>query len=375
MRRLKKKNALFAVYVLLVIITMSTTLVYANENSAIVIAGQGMLRSTADFNGEVIQSLPIGTEVLVQETKNDWYQVVLQDNATKGWMYKDIIVKYDEKVNTLKKGIINVASVLNVRSVPSTEGTIISKLSNGTEVSILSIDEEWYQIQLSTGVKGFVHSDFVDSIPNYPQAKVTAVSSNIYENPTAQSKITVILNKNDSIYIKNYDNGWYNILTKDFIEGWIKSEEAELQINVVQPVNRSGTRTNTLSNIKSVSEKYLGKPYKYASAGPNSFDCSGFVYYIMNTYYKDYLEEKGINLPRSSRDQTNVGTRINRDQLQVGDLVFFNSGSSSTISHVGIYIGNNEFIHASSTPGNAKIIISPLNTGHYNGRYSTAVRL
>lgn len=362
------------VNILLIIMMMSTVVVYANESNAIVIASQGILRSSANFDGEVIQSLPIGTKVLVQETKNEWYQVVLQDNATKGWMYKDIILTNEEKVNNLKKGIVN-ASVLNVRSTPSTDGSIVSKLSSGAEVPILSTVEDWYQIQLNNGVKGFVHSDFVDSIPNYPAAKVIVSSSSIYETPNNQSRITFTLNINESIYIKNYENGWYNILTKDFVEGWMKSEEAELQINVVQPVNRSGSRTHALSNIKSVSEKYLGKPYKYASNGPNSFDCSGFVYYIMNTYYKDYLKEKSINLPRSSRDQANVGTRINRSQLQVGDLVFFNNGRSSTISHVGIYIGNNEFIHASSTPGNAKIIISPLNTGHYNSRYSTAVRL
>ncbi|WP_041721025.1 C40 family peptidase [Alkaliphilus metalliredigens] len=351
---------------------LSTSFVFAEEKDATIISNQGILRNLANFQGEVIETLPIGTQVMVKETTQDWYQVQLQGGNTSGWIYKDILIKNEETTNTFKKGTIT-ANILNVRSIPSTDGSIVTKLSNGSDVTILDTKDQWYQIQLANGTKGFVHSDFVTSIPSYPKAKVLKDYSSLREKPNSNSPLVMGLNTADVIYIKGYDNGWYHVVTKDFIEGFIKSEVVTLHIDMTNPVSRSGSRTATLTGIKSVTEKYLGKPYQYGASGPNAFDCSGFTSYILSTYYKDYLRQKQINLPRSSRDQANVGTRINRNQLQTGDLVFFNNGTSR-IQHVGIYIGDNQFIHSASGR-NSGIIISSLSESYYDRGYHTATRL
>jgi len=89
-------------------------------------------------------------------------------------------------------------------------------------------------------------------------------------------------------------------------------------------------------------KEYLGVPYIWAANGPSAFDCSGFTKYV----YK----KNGITLPRYSGHQANVGTKIAYDELQKGDLVFFDTakGFHKKVNHVGIYIGDNKFIHASS---------------------------
>jgi len=87
--------------------------------------------------------------------------------------------------------------------------------------------------------------------------------------------------------------------------------------------------------------KHLGKPYKYGATGPNSFDCSGFVYAV----HRDL----GIIVPRTSRDQSQVqGRKLFKNELRVGDLVFFDTSLKGHVNHSGIYLGNGKFIHASS---------------------------
>ncbi len=373
MKIFTKKNTGIVTQIIIFFVLISLSPVFADD-IATVIASQGLVRNTADFGGTPIGTLPIGTQVLVQDRDNDWYQVMLQDTSLKGWMYKDIVVKNDENSGIRRKALVAVDTVLNLRSLPSTDSTILTRLSNGHELEIINTMGEWLEVQLVDGTRGFVYSNYINTKPDYPQAKTLRENTVLYKKANTQADVVIKLDKNKDVYIKGYQNGWFNVLTIDFIEGWIKCEEVELTINITQPVTRSGSRTSTLASMKEYTQKYLGKPYRYATAGPNSFDCSGFTYYIFNTYYKDYLKQNGINLPRSSRDQAKVGTPIARNQLQLGDLVFFNNGSSSTISHVGIYLGDNQFIHASSGI-NMKVVISPLDTGTYNKRYSTAVRL
>ena len=116
---------------------------------------------------------------------------------------------------------------------------------------------------------------------------------------------------------------------------------------------------------------HLNKPYIYATAGPNSFDCSGFTYYCIDKIY-------GIQLLRSAYDQGYDDTYLKIEtieELEEGDLVYFNTNKSDgdLSDHAGIYIGDNQFIHASSAK--RKVIISDLSTGYYNERFSWGRRI
>ena len=102
--------------------------------------------------------------------------------------------------------------------------------------------------------------------------------------------------------------------------------------------------------ILETAKEYLGVPYIWAANGPSAFDCSGFTKYVFN--------KNGITIPRYSGHQANVGIKVAFNELQEGDLVFFDTakGFHKKVNHVGIYIGNNQFIHASSAQ--KRVIIS-----------------
>jgi cell wall-associated NlpC family hydrolase len=104
------------------------------------------------------------------------------------------------------------------------------------------------------------------------------------------------------------------------------------------------------SEVVSIAKRYLGAPYEWAAAGPNSFDCSGFTMFV--------YRQVGVYLPHSSRAQIGYGERVSRANLQPGDLVFF----GSPIHHVGIYVGGGMMIHAPHT--GAVVRIDPLHSNY-----------
>ena len=112
------------------------------------------------------------------------------------------------------------------------------------------------------------------------------------------------------------------------------------------------------------SKEYLGTPYKYgAKAGStSSFDCSSFTQFM--------FKGSGVDLPRTSAAQAKKGEKVHKSSLSMGDLVFFKTNGKS-ISHVGIYAGNNKFIHSSSQG----VTISDLNSKYWSKRYVTAKRV
>ncbi len=110
---------------------------------------------------------------------------------------------------------------------------------------------------------------------------------------------------------------------------------------------------------------YLETPYQYGGNGINGIDCSAFTKNI-------FQSSAGINLPRTASEQYGVGSSINRSSLKFGDLVFFNTTRKSYPGHVGIFIGNDMFAHASSSLG---VTISSLKSTYFNSRYIGGKRI
>jgi cell wall-associated NlpC family hydrolase len=108
----------------------------------------------------------------------------------------------------------------------------------------------------------------------------------------------------------------------------------------------------------------VGTPYLYGGTTVSGFDCSGFILYLMKKFNVD-------NLPRTSQSQAKVGTPISKENLRSGDLVFFNTLGKG-ISHAGIYLGDNQFAHSSSSKG---VRVSKLSESYYKDRYVTARRV
>lgn len=212
-----------------------------------------------------------------------------------------VVISNIQAIYGLEKGIIKQCDYLNIRSGPSTSYKVVSKIYTNNVVEIIGKSGSWYKIKTSENIEGWVGSKYIGS----------------YKKTTEEIKGETLIAPNSSI--------------------------------------------NKIINIANTK---IGKPYKWGSIGPNSFDCSGFTSYI-------YQNGAGINLPRTSVAQSKVGSKISINQLKCGDLVFFNT-SGKGISHVGMYIGNSKFIHASTSKG---VKIDNLNSSYYKSRFVSASRI
>jgi len=117
------------------------------------------------------------------------------------------------------------------------------------------------------------------------------------------------------------------------------------------------------SNVVSYAYKFLGKPYVWGASGPSAFDCSGFTAYVYSAF--------GVGLGHYTGSQFGSGQSVSKGNLAPGDLVFFNTYGS--ISHVGIYVGGGNFIHAANEK--IGVTVSSLSEGYYASRYAGARRV
>lgn len=133
---------------------------------------------------------------------------------------------------------------------------------------------------------------------------------------------------------------------------------------VISTTGTSNASASSFDSLYKSARSYLGVPYKYGGTTASGFDCSGFTQVV--------FKNNGISIPRTTSQQYATGQAVSKNNLQAGDLVFFNT-SGRGVSHVGIYIGSNNFIHASTSRG---VMVSSINDPYYWGsRYVGAKRV
>ena len=185
----------------------------------------------------------------------------------------------------------------------------------------------------------------------------------VRQGPGTSYEILCNVYDGDRFPITGKTDGWYQILCNGRT-GYVSAEfvTVEDKDSVSKPDGGNGDNSSTnplAQQIVDFALQYVGYPYVYGTAGPDTFDCSGFTYYVYAHF--------GYSLNRSSRDQVNNGVAVSKDQLQPGDLVFFKYNTSKAASHVGIYIGGGQFIHASTNTYTVKI--DNLDSGYYSRVY------
>ena len=257
---------------------------------------------------------------------------------------------------------------VNFRKGPSTDYASLGKLNKGYKVEYISETNSWSKVKYN-GQTGYVYSKYVaqTSTTSNTQVKyVNCTSLNVRSGPGTSYSIIKSISTNTKVEVISTNNGWSKI-KEGSTTGYVSAKYLS------DPQTSSSTSSNTTSTSTSASKlvsyakSLLGKPYVWGAQGPSSFDCSGFTYYVFKNC-------ANITLPRKSVDQSTYGITVSKSNLKVGDLVFFDTDGANdgNVSHVGIYIGSNQFIHSSSTKG--KVVISDF-TNYYNNAFVRAKRV
>ena len=194
------------------------------------------------------------------------------------------------------------------------------------------------------------------------KSKVTAVKKSSSKKKTAAKKVTKKKSTSKKATKKK--------VTKKAAKKKTKAKKSTRRTASVKRGNSysrgSGSvlGSGDIARLINYAKRYLGTRYVYGSSSSSGFDCSGFTMYIYRA--------AGINLPHSASSQSTLGLAVSKSNLRGGDLVFFET-TGSGISHVGMCIGNNEFIHASS--GSGHVTINSLSDSYYAPRFRGAVRI
>lgn len=261
------------------------------------------------------------------------------------------------------------ASALNIRSGPGTTYSILGKVSRNSRVVILErTSDDWYKINYQ-GTEGYVSTDYLKDVlkaENFnATGKVTGNGCRMRSRPNTSSSILGTYYSGTKMTVIGINNGWYKVQYNGKT-GYMRSDLMTIVGNTTSSgsTGSSGSSTNSdlRQRIVDFALQYEGYRYVYGgeSLSEGGFDCSGLVYYVYKTNF-------GLSMHRSSSTQyANDGRKISKSELQPGDLVFF-SDNGSRVTHVGIYIGNNKFIHA-STPSTG-VIISDLSNSYYQRTY------
>lgn len=234
---------------------------------------------------------------------------------------------------TEKTGYIS-EEYVNVRSGPSTENKVIKVLVLNAEVTIIGEEGTWYKVK-SGEDEGYISKEFVSDSKKETVSRSSGVRTSNTNESSSKNTTTEETNK----------------------------EETNNNNNLESTSNNSTSSKG--EDVVAYAKQYLGCPYVYGAAGSKSFDCSGFTMYV----YKHF----GISLPHGATSQSKYGTKVSKSNLKAGDIVFLTDYETGVgIGHCGIYIGNGNFIHASTT--GYKVRISSLDV-EYAGRFYSAIRL
>ena len=266
--------------------------------------------------------------------------------------------------------------ILNLRSGPSTSTSVVTRLSEGDIVVVLErTNSEWYKVNFH-GTIGYVSVPLLRDVliaENFnAMGRVTGDRVNLRERPNLDSEILGTYTERTEMTVIGINTGWYKV-RHEGKTGYIRSDLMDIISG-----QRAASASNAVPNspppanialgqqIANFALGFLGSTYVYGGSSPSGFDCSGFSSYV----YRNF----GYTLTRNASGQyRDNGVQVNKASLAPGDLVFFSSNGGVSVTHVGVYIGDDEFVHASRT--GVGVVISRLDSSYYINVWYGAKRI
>ncbi len=347
------------------------------------------------INGSVIEKLKNNTEVTVINQINGW--VYIQTDTISGWVRTDTLNIQETSSNNGNSSDSNDNSSdnadtsdnqdssdtntsdnntsdfeartmytndsgINIRKEASTDSEILMVVDVNTSLKVIGESGDWYQVETSQG-NAYVSKDLLSnertSVTN--RGDIDRESKENDDNTKEESKSSSSTKSSSKPSSTSSSN----------------STTSSSSASNSSSSSTSSSSSDKGQEIVAYAKKFLGVPYVYGGASPSGFDCSGFTMYVYDHF--------GISMAHGAQAQSKLGTAINVDKsskssmlnnLEVGDLVFFlDYETMDEIGHCGIYIGDGNFIHASSGSGYCVKINSLLPGEYYNTRYCAARRV
>ena len=326
------------------------------------------LISAPTASSTVLKKLTDGQAVEIMGAKDNFFKINV--GGVEAYAQK----KFIDIINI--DGIVNADNV-NIRILPYEDAQVISVAHAGDKLNINAVTGNWFVIS-HNNIKAYIAKKFVVAenleylqkieSPDFKVAVITSdnglnmrkdksVNSTAVRSIPANEVVDVIDDKDASDWTKVYFENEVGYVNSNYIK--VLSQDTK---------NDSNKKSSKAAQIINYAKQFIGTPYQWSGRDLNKgVDCSGFVYCVMKNF--------GINLNNSSKTQVQNGIAVdNRNNLLPGDLVFFSNYGGSDIQHVGIYIGNGQFIHSAST-NNKGVMISSLNENYYATNYITGRRV
>lgn len=308
-----------------------------------------------DVTAGVTSQLYDKTDVAVAANEKQMVAQGIEDTQTKEAVSEN--TTEDTSICGYKNlGIAQVQGSLNVRKKASTDSKVVGKMTDKDACEIVSVKGDWAKIT-SGKVEGYVKTEYLltgDAAKNVAKKEITKVVTvntttlRVREKASEDSAILSLVG--EDLVVEDTKDGWYKVEVDDQ-KGYISGDYVEVTeklptASTVKELEYGEGYTDSRVSLVQFALQFVGNRYVWGGTSlTNGIDCSGFTMQVYARY--------GVGLPHHAASQPAYGKRISASEAKPGDLFFYGSGSS--ISHVGIYIGNGQIVHASNARTGIKI--------------------
>lgn len=338
------------------------------------------IRKSATTNSQILRTIPYNGQVNIKSKSGSWYYI--EYNGTYGYVSDSYINQVSSgnsgsnsntQTQTTGTGRVTARSGLNLRKSATTSSGVIRTIPYNGQVNIKSKSGSWYYVEYN-GSYGYVSDDYVQKTSSGSSnsqgsssnsntqtqingyGKVTARSGlNLRKGASTGSGLITTIPYNSQVKLKSKSGNWYYVDYNGSL-GYVSADYVQRTSGGSSNSQDTSNTSSKYNKVLSAMKSQIGKPYLYGGSSPSTgFDCSG----LMQWGFK----QAGINIGRTTYDQVKAGSAVNVNSAKPGDLLVYSSKE-----HIGMYIGNGQWIESPRTGKNVRISNVPWNKIGYARR-------